>query len=86
MFTNDTFDVRIKWLTKKVKNLFRVKGKSLHQACKIYKGVCSDGESCISENIRIVEIRWDEHNNPMKKSNPSKHIKDNLDKAFNGQC
>ena len=27
-FTNNTFDVRIKWLTQKVKNLFRVKNKS----------------------------------------------------------
>ena len=31
-FTNNTFDVRIKWLTQKVKNLSRVKDKSLHQA------------------------------------------------------
>ena len=30
-FTNDTFDVWTKW--------FRFKGKSLHQARKIYKGV-----------------------------------------------
>ena len=42
-FTNNTFDVRIKWLTQKVKNLFRVMDKSLHLACKIYKGVCSCG-------------------------------------------
>ena len=27
-------------------------------------------------------MRWDEHNNPMNKSNPSKHIKDNLDHIF----
>ena len=40
-FTDDTFGVWIKWLTKKVKTLFRVKDKYLHQACKIYKGVCS---------------------------------------------
>ena len=56
-FTNDTFDVRIKWLTKKVKSLFRVKDKSLHQACKIYKDVCSCGESYIGETIRDVEVR-----------------------------
>ena len=42
-FTNNTFDVRIKWLMQKVKNLFRVKDKPLHLACKIYKGVCSCG-------------------------------------------
>ena len=56
-FTNDTFDVRIKWLTKKVKNLFRVKDKSLHQACKIYKDVCSCSESYMGETIRDVEVR-----------------------------
>ena len=79
--TNDTFDLQIKWLTKKVKTLFRVKDKSLHQACKIYKSSC--GGSYIGETIRNVEVRWDERNNPMKKSNPSKHIKDNLDHVFN---
>ena len=68
-FTDDKFDVRIKWLTKKVKSLFIVKDKSLHQACKVYKGFRSCGESYISETIRNVEVRWDEYNNPMKKSN-----------------
>ena len=29
-FPNDTFDVLIKWLTKKVKTLSRVKDKSIH--------------------------------------------------------
>ena len=63
--------------------MFRVKDKSLHQACKIYKSLGSRGESYIGETIRNVEVRWDEHNNSMKKSNPSKHIKDNLDHIFN---
>ena len=75
--------MRIKWLTKKVKTLLKVKDKSLHQSCKIYKGVCSCGESYIGETIRNVEVRWEEHNNPMNKPNPSKDIKDNLDHVFN---
>ena len=82
-FAKDMFEVRITWLTKKLKTLFRVKDKSLHYACKIYKGVCSCGESSIGETIRNDEVRWDEYNNPMKNSNPSNHIKDNLDKVFN---
>ena len=82
-FTNDAFDVRIKRLTKKVKTLFKVKDKSLHQICKISKGICSCGESYTGETIRNVEVRWEEHNNPMNKSNPSKHVKDNLDHVFN---
>ena len=32
--------------------------------------------------VRNVEVRWGEHNNPTKKSNPSKHIKDNVDHMF----
>ena len=51
--------------------------------CKIYKDVCTCGESYIGETIRNVEVRWDEHYNPVNKSNPSKHIKDNLDRVFN---
>ena len=81
-FTNNTFDVRITWLTQKVKNLLRVKDKSLQQACKIYKGVCSCGKSHIGEMVRNVEVRWAEHNNPTKVSSPSKRIKDNVDHAF----
>ena len=81
-FTNNTFDVRIKWLMQKIKNLFRVKDKSLLQACKIYKGICSCGKSYIGETARNVEVRWGEHNNPTKVLNPSKHIKDNVDHVF----
>ena len=54
-----------------MKTLFRIKYKSLHHSRKIYKSVCSCGENYIGETIRNVEVRWDEHNNPMKKSNPS---------------
>ena len=32
--------------------------------------------------VRNVEVRWSEHNNPKKVSNPSKHIKDNVDHTF----
>ena len=81
-FTNNTFDVRIKWLMQEIKNLFRVKDKSLLQACKIYKGICSCGKSYIGETARNVEVRWGEHNNPTKVLNPSKHIKDNVDHVF----
>ena len=53
--TNNTFDVQIKWLIKKIKNLLRVKDKSLHQASKIYKGVSSCGERFIGKTIRNVK-------------------------------
>ena len=56
-FTNNTFDVRIKWLIQKVKNLFRIKDKSFHQACKIYKCVCSCGANYIDETVKNAEVR-----------------------------
>ena len=70
-------------VNKKVKALFRVKDKSPHQACSIYRDACLCGESYIDETIRNVEVRWEEHNNLLKKSNRSKHIKDNLGHIFN---
>ena len=81
-FTNHAVKVRIKWSTENVKSLFRVKYKFLHEACKICKPVCLCIESYIGKTIRNVEVRWDEYNDEMKKSNPSTHIKDNLDHVF----
>ena len=66
----------------KVKNLFRVKDKPLHQAYKICEGVCSCGKSYTGEMVRNVEVRWGEHNNLTKVLNPSKQIKDNIDHTF----
>ena len=45
--------------------------------------VCSCGESYIGETIKNVEVHWDEHDNPMNKSNSLKPIKDNLDHVLN---
>ena len=56
-FTSFKFDVRIKWLTRKMKTLFHFKNKSLHPACKIYEGICICGEKYIGETKRKVEIR-----------------------------
>ena len=81
-FTNDKYDIRIKWLTRKMKTLFKLKDPCIHPACKIYKGVCICGETYIGETIRNVETRWKEHNTPSDKSNPSKHIHSHLDQIF----
>ena len=56
-FTNYKFDIRIKWLTRKIRTLFQSKDKSLHPACKIYEGMCICGEKYIEETKRNVEIR-----------------------------
>ena len=65
-----------------MRTLFHLKDKSLHPACKIYEGICICGEKYIGENKRNVEIRWMEHNIPRNKSNPAKHLTDNIDHSF----
>ena len=61
-FTVDKYDIAVKWLTKKVKSFFPLKGRNLHSPWKIYKGVCSCRETYIGETIRNVEECWSEHN------------------------
>ena len=56
-FTNDKYDIRIKWLTKKMKTLFKLKDPCIHPACKIYTGICICGETHIGGTIRNVEAR-----------------------------
>ena len=41
----------------------------------IYEGVCSCQESYIGETGRNVELRWQEHEDTQKDSEPAKHLK-----------
>ena len=68
-------------MTRKI-TLFQLKDKSLRPACKIYEGICICGEKCIGETKRNVEIRWMEHSTPSIKSNPAKHLRDDIDHSF----
>ena len=61
---------------------FYIKDPNLHPSCKIYKGVCSCGETYIGETIRNVEERWSEHNSADNKSEPAKHLADNKEHSF----
>ena len=81
-FTNDKHDIRIKWLTRKMKTLFKLKDLCIHSACRIYKVLCTCGETYIGETIHNVETRWKEHDIPSDKSNPSKHINSHIDHIF----
>ena len=73
-FTNNTFNARINWLTRKMRTLFQLKDKSLHPSDKSYKRICSCSEPYVGESIRIVEARCSEHNDSRNKSNPSRHL------------
>ena len=80
--TGSKSDLQIKWITKKMNTLSKLKNKCLHPACKICQGVCSCVETYIQETIRNVEIRWNKHNMPSEKSNPSKHSNNNITHHF----
>ena len=81
-FTNYKFDVGIKWFNRKIRTLFQLKEKSLHPACKIYERICICVEKIFGETKRNGEITWMEHNTPSNKSNPAKHLRDNIDRSF----
>ena len=81
-FTGSKFDLRIEWITRNTKSLFEIKDKRLHPAFKIYRDICSYGETYIAETVRNVETRWNEHNMPSKKSKHSKHLNTNRQHHF----
>ena len=72
-FVHHKFDISVKWSTKKIRILFRLKDKNPHPTCKIYKGICSCSANYIGETKRNMETRWNEHENPNKDSEPAKH-------------
>ena len=76
------YDIRIKWITKKVRQLFKLKSRNLHPSCAIYEGVCSCKESYMGETIRKAEIRWKEHEDTKKESEPARHLKNNQGHSF----
>ena len=52
------------------------------QICVIYKGDCSSGSRYIGETKCNKKVRWKEHNNPTKNSEPSKHLRSNINHYF----
>ena len=65
-----------------MRNLLRFKSKSSHPAWAIYEGVCPCKENYIEEIKRNVVIRWEEHSEINKISEPSRHLKSNPTHAF----
>ena len=49
----------------------------------IYNGNYSCGETYIGVTICNTSIRWEEHNDPTKKSEPVKNLKNNFYHVFN---
>ena len=81
-FTNNIFRMVITWKTRNIRSLFPLKDKNDYKSCVIYKGDCSCGSRYIGETKRNAEVRWNEHNNPTKSSEPSKHLQSNINHYF----
>ena len=73
-FTNHRYSIAIKWITRKVKSLFKVKSKNPYPSCEIYRGKCSCGEKYIGETERNL--------NPTKKTEPAIHLSNNIGHFF----
>ena len=57
-FTNNNFRLAISWEIRKIKSLFKIKGKNLDPACKIYYGECEQcGNNYIGETVRNTVTR-----------------------------
>ena len=48
----------------------------------IYRGKCLCGEEYIGETERNMEKRWSEHNNPTEKTEPARHMSNNISHLF----
>ena len=72
-FTNNSFRIVITWKTRNIRYLLPLKDKNDHKSRVIYKIVCFCSSPYIRETKRNAEVRWNEHNNPTKRLESSKH-------------
>ena len=70
------------WNTRKIQSLFSLKDKVQDLICFIYKFIYSGGEMYLCKIIRNFKIRWDEHNDVSKNSEPAKHLARNIEHKF----
>ena len=52
--SNYLYEIKIKWIHQKIRNVFRLKSKNSHLACVIYEGMCTCKENYIGETKRDV--------------------------------
>ena len=81
-YIGETYNVFIIWNTSKIRSLFPIKDKNLHQHCIIYHGKCSCGKEYVGETERCNHVRFSEHENIKKVSEPSKHLKEHPNHSF----
>ena len=81
-FTSGKVKFNVVWNTRKIQSLLSLKNKVQRLSYVIYKGISSCGEMYVGETIRNCKIRWDEHNDVNKNSEPAKHLARNTEHEF----
>ena len=60
-----------------------MKDKTDHVLSVVYEGKCNCDENYIGETGRNVHVRWDEHSDVGKNSEPAKHLNQFSEHRFN---
>lgn len=82
-FTNEKYRILVNWITKKVKSLFPLRDQNIYPVCKIYHGLCSCKENCLSESKCNVTTSYGKHQLcPTHDSGPAKHLDKNIQHSY----
>ena len=71
------------WKTLDIRSSFNLKDKASHVSSVVYEGKCNCGENYFGETGRNVPLRWDEHSDIGKNSEPAKHLNQSPEYRFN---
>ena len=81
-FNNNSFKIALTWKRWNIRSLFPLKDRSVYKSCVIYKEGHSCGSRYIGDTKSNAEVRWNEHNNLTKSSEPSKHLRSYINHCF----
>ena len=83
-FTKEKYSFVIIWRTSHVRSLFfNLNDNMSYISYVVYEGKCHCGENYIGEIGWSVTIRWDEHSDINKSSEPAKHLYQFHEHRFN---
>ena len=68
---------------KNIRSLFNLKDKTSHTSSVVYEWKCNCGKNYIGEKGRNVTIRWDQHSDIGKNSEPTKYLNQFPEPRFN---
>ena len=71
-FTKEKYSFVIIWKTRNIRSLLNLKDKTSHISSALYEGKCNCDKNHIGETGPNITIRWDEHCDIGKNSEPAK--------------